>query len=300
VGALSFNWNSTTIFIRPGKSAGEPAQVFIDPANSYVTLKNEVVTSRYGTDVHAERREKENGDQVVVQGKIALGAEEHHIYKDISNPPLYAAINFKEFLRQRGIEVVGRVKMGTVPKDALLITDFEGEPLSKIILDMNKFSNNYIAEMLAKNLGATKSGKQGTMADGLKEIRNFLNSELHWSSDSYVLENVSGFTRKNSLTPKQFVEVLTWLEKHFSIFPEVLQSLPIAGTDGTLQKRIKSAQGFVRAKTGLLNGVVALSGFAGTKEGGIKRFAFIYNGSGQEGHVRDVFDSMASALTVER
>lgn len=291
VGALSFNWNSTTIYIRPGKSSGDKAKVFIDPENSFVVLKNEATTNSKGTDLTAERVESNGHDLVTVRGKIAVGAEEHHIYKDISSPPLYAAANFKEFLKQRGIEVQGEIKLGQVTKSAELASDLEGEPVYRIINDMNKFSNNYIAEMLAKNLG------QGHMSEGLKLIRSFLKDEFHWSDDSFSLANVSGFTRKNSFSPKQFVEVLSWMERHFTLYPEFLQSLPVSGTDGTLQKRMKnSAQGWVRAKTGLLNGVVALSGYAGSHDGTVKLFTFIYNGGGDEAHVRDTFDSMASAL----
>jgi serine-type D-Ala-D-Ala carboxypeptidase/endopeptidase (penicillin-binding protein 4) len=290
VGALSFDWNSTTIYVRPGKKSGDKARVFIDPENSFVVLKNETTTSTKGTDLTADRVESAGHDVVTVRGKIAVGAEEHHIYKDISNPPLYAAANLKEFLKQRGISVDGEIKTGSVPKSATLASDLEGEPLYRIINDMNKFSNNYIAEMLAKNLG------QGKMSEGLDLIRQFLKDELHWSSGDFNLSNVSGFTRKNSFTPKQFVGVLSWLERHFTLYPEFLQSLPVSGVDGTLHVRMKSAEGWVRAKTGLLNGVVALSGYAGSHDGTVKLFTFIYNGGGDEAHVRDTFDSMASAL----
>jgi D-alanyl-D-alanine carboxypeptidase/D-alanyl-D-alanine-endopeptidase (penicillin-binding protein 4) len=298
IGALSFDWNSTSIFIRPGKKAGDPANIFIDPVNKYVELKGEVKTSSHGTDLSAEKVSEESKDIFTVRGKIPTDSEEKHIYKNISSPPLYAAYNFKEFLSQRNITVDGGIKLGAVPKSAALRSDLEGEPLSRLITDMNKFSNNYVAEMLAKDLGAFKTGKVGRMADGLNEIRNFLQEELGWNPSSYVLANVSGFTRKNSLTPKQFVQVLSWVQKQFKLYPEFLQSLPVAGIDGTLQKRMKNggAEGWVRAKTGLLNGVVALSGYAGSHDGTVKVFTFIYNGHGDEGHVRETFDAMASSL----
>jgi len=290
VGALSFNWNSTTVYVRPGKAPGDRARVFIDPENSFVVLKNNVTTSSKGTDLSAERVSAESYDEINVKGKIAVGAEEYHIYKDISNPPLYAAANLKEFLKERGVFVEGGIRTGVVPKSATLAADLEGEPLYRIINDMNKFSNNYIAEMLAKNLGG------GHMPEGLKAIRQFLKDELGWSGAGFNLSNVSGFTRKNSFNAHQFVDVLLWFQRHFTFYPEFLQSLPVAGVDGTLQKRMKNSQGWVRAKTGLLSGVVALSGYAGSADGATKVFTFIYNGSGDEGQVRDTFDTLAAAL----
>jgi D-alanyl-D-alanine carboxypeptidase/D-alanyl-D-alanine-endopeptidase (penicillin-binding protein 4) len=297
VGALSFNWNSTTIYVRPSPNIGEKALVFIDPENKYVTLENKVTTSKSGTDVSANRVEQTGHDTIVVSGHIAIGAPEKHIFKNISDPPLYAGNCFREFLHQRQIEVDGEIKRGVVPSDARLVTEQKSEPISRLITDMNKFSNNYVAEMLAKDLGAVKTSSQGHMKDGVQQVRNFLVHKLKFASDDFNLVNVSGFTRKNSFTPEQFVSLLDWIQKQFTIYPEILQSLPIAGIDGTLEKRMKdtNAVRWVRAKTGLLNGVVALAGYAGGLSG-VDLFTFIYNGHADESHVRNTFDALAASL----
>ena len=299
VSGLSFNWDSTTIFVRPGKKVGDKAAAWVDPANDYVTLVNGITTAKTGTDLVAERKELESGDQITVSGKIGLNSEEKHIYKNVTHPALYAGVNFKEFLRQRGVDLAaGSVSRKVTPSSAKVLADEEGEPLSRLITDMNKFSNNFIAETLAKDLGAFKSGKQGHMGDGLNAVRDFLKTVMEWDEKDFSLQNVSGFTRKNSFTPKQFIELLGWLQRQFNIYPEFLQSIPVAGIDGTLGKRMKDSEavGWVRAKTGLLNGVVALSGLAGKHGDGVRLFTFIYNGHGDEAHVREVFDSLATAL----
>ena len=172
-------------------------------------------------------------------------------------------------MKQRGVEFSGggTVEKGVTPSSARLVTDEEGEPLSRLILDMNKFSNNFIAETLAKDLGAFKSGKQGHMSDGLNAIRDFLEQRNGMEKlGLQSLANVSGFTRKNSFATQTICGAFVVGSKTILNFiRNILQSLPIAGVDGTLHKRMLSSEtaGWVRAKTGLLNGVVALSGFAG-------------------------------------
>jgi D-alanyl-D-alanine carboxypeptidase/D-alanyl-D-alanine-endopeptidase (penicillin-binding protein 4) len=85
---------------------------------------------------------------------------------------------------------------------------------------------------------------------------------------------------------------------NFRLQPELMSSLPIAGIDGTLKARMKGsiAEGWVRAKTGYLNDVVSLAGYAGTVKGDIFSFVFIYNGSVEEAKVRKAFDEMATTL----
>lgn len=296
---LSFNWNSTTIYVRPAREAGEPAQVFIDPENDYIILKTKVATSKKGTDIQVEREFADGHDVVTVTGKIAVGSEEHHIYKNVTEPALYAGYNLKAFLHQRGVEVEGKVVKGKTPSDADLLSEVSSDRLYQVITSMNKFSNNFIAEMLAKGMAAELSGKQGTMDVAVAKIRDFLKTEVGFEGGSFQLENVSGFTRKNEFSPRQFVSLLTWARDQFSLAPEFMQSLPVAGVDGTLEKRFKGMAGErkVRAKTGLLNGVVALSGYAGRKRGEDIIFAFIFNGNENEAHVRDIFDGLASTLT---
>ena len=89
------------------------------------------------------------------------------------------------------------------------------------------------------------------------------------------------------------------MQSDFSIFPEYVSALPIAGLDGTLKKRMKNLQhfGWIRAKTGLLNGTVGLAGFVGMEHAHAAVFAFIYNGSsGAEEKARNLFDKVAEEL----
>lgn len=299
-GAMSFNWNSVNIFVRPGKKAGEPAVIFADPENQYIRLKSKVETTGAGgkTNVSVERDEdtKGPGDIVIVNGKIALDSPEVVVFKNITQPDLWAGYNLRSFLLQRGIEVKGAIKAGATPAKAKLMAEAESKPIQDILSDMNKFSNNYVAEMLAKNIAAANN-PPGTIEKGMKYLTDYM-AKIGVPATQYELYNPSGLTRDNKASAFALWKVLNDMKFQFRYQPEFVTSLPIAGIDGTLKKRMKDgpAERWVRAKTGYLNGVVSLAGYAGRKDGTVIPFVFMYNGSADESEVRALFDRLATAL----
>jgi D-alanyl-D-alanine carboxypeptidase/D-alanyl-D-alanine-endopeptidase (penicillin-binding protein 4) len=113
-------------------------------------------------------------------------------------------------------------------------------------------------------------------------------------ADQYRLNSPSGLSRENKMSAFAMWKVLQHLRNDFQVQPEFLTSLPIAGVDGTLKKRMKGSPGerWVRAKTGFLTGVVALAGYAGLEDGRVITFTFIYNGSTDETKIRAFFDNL--------
>jgi D-alanyl-D-alanine carboxypeptidase/D-alanyl-D-alanine-endopeptidase (penicillin-binding protein 4) len=294
VGAMSFNWNSVNLFVRPGKVGG-PAQVTVDPENDYVRLVNHAKTaSSGGNKLIADRNEEKKfpGDMVLISGSISEKYPETAVFLSISQPDLWSGYNLKSFLSQRGITVTGTIKNGVLPDKADLRAESDSKSIEEILADMNKFSNNYVAEMLTKNLGSLKA-KPATLASGVAMINDHMVS-LGLPKDQYVIENPSGLTRENRMSPFAMWKILQHLRQDFQVQPEFLASLPIAGIDGTLKKRMKESQAerWVRAKTGSLNGVVSLAGYAGLKDGRVITFTFIYNGSTDETKIRAFFDQL--------
>jgi D-alanyl-D-alanine carboxypeptidase/D-alanyl-D-alanine-endopeptidase (penicillin-binding protein 4) len=304
LGAMSMNWNSVNVFVRPGTKAGEKARVFVDVASPYIKVRNETKTNLRGRgkSVTIERVAEKgfNGDVLFVTGSIALEHEELTVYKNITQPDLWAGFNLIEFLRQRGIVVGGKVRAGHVPKDATILATAESKSLSFIVADMAKWSNNYVADMLVKNLAAESGEIPATIATGLERVLKYLDG-VGIKRGDYQFVNAAGFTRKNKMTPRQMGKVLETVRSDFVIFPEYLQALPIGGVDGTLRNRMKGsrAEHWVRAKTGLLNGVASLSGYAGRGSGQIIAFSFFYNGGGALDRVRNLFDQMSAHLVEE-
>lgn len=290
VGAMSFNWNSINVFVRPGE-VGKPAKVFLDPENGYTKLVNKTKTIKgSGNGIAVSRNGASSGDTITVSGTIGSEKGEVVIYKNITKPDHWAGENLKAFLAQRGVVVTGKVKTGATPSSAKVAAEAESKPIEHLLADMNKFSNNYVAEMLTKNL-ASQTRKPATLSHGIARITEHLKS-LGVSDAEMTFVNPSGLTRDNRMSAKGLWKVLHHLRQDFRIQPELLTSLPIAGVDGTLKRRMvgSSAERWVRAKTGLLTGVTALAGYAGRKDGTVFTFVFIHNGSRDESRTRRLFD----------
>lgn len=286
VAALSFNWNSVNVFVRPGK-AGVPAAVFADPKNDYIELINRVTTANK-TDLRVERKSKTKHDQLIVSGTIAVGALEQVVYKSITHPDYWAGENFKVFLNQQGIAYKGTVQIKTVPSSAQLLVTYKSKPLRDLVTDMAKFSNNYVAEMLTKALSTKKPAE---LRSGVERIRQWL-VKKNWNAKNFVFENPSGFSHDNKFRAEDLGKLLVELRSDFSLSPEFMVSLPVAGIDGTLKKRLKDMPASVRAKTGYLDGIIGLAGYY-QKNGEQRAFVFMYNGPSKfDSQVRDVFDEI--------
>lgn len=296
--AMSFNWNSINVFVRPGLKVGDAASVFLDPENSYTELKADVKTVKAGGEasVDVERDETKTGDVVIVRGKIPVDSKEITVFKNITKPDLWSGSQLKSFLAQRGVQVSGGVKSGETPRDARVLAEAESKPVEQMIADMNKFSNNYVAEMLTKNLGVIRS-TPGSIEKGMEIVNEYMKA-LGNPTGEFKLQNPSGFTRANRLSAKALWNVLWDMKSQLLFEPEFLTSLPIAGVDGTLKKRMKGtpAERWVRAKTGYLTNVVSLAGYAGRPDGRVIPFVLIYNGSADEGKVRSAFDQVMQVL----
>lgn len=304
IGAMSFNWNSVNIFVRPGKKKGERPQIFADPQNNYIRVINnaKTVDSKKSTRLTVKRVTNPDktfgGNTIRVSGEIGVGAEEKVFYKSITDPEIWSGYNLRAFLERRGIEVTGKVRKGTFPVgDKKVLADVESHTVEKMVKDMMKFSNNYVAEMLVKQIAATKVAPPGSIPEGMNRVRKFVAES--GIAEGIEIFNPSGLTRKNKFQPKALHDYLISLRGHFDIFAENISAYPLAGIDGTLEKRMRgtSAEGWVRAKTGMLSGVIGLAGFAGRRDGQTYNFVFLYNGNHEKiWSARDLFDQMAVIL----
>ena len=303
VSALSFNWNALTLTIAPGETPGAPARVRVDPPSDYLRIHNSArtVPGSAISKLVASRRPGDDhpGDTLVVSGEIGLNADPFEGYRNITRPDLWAGANLKLYLGYRGIAVDGEVRPGPVAPGSRLLARVQGRPVEQLLVDMNKVSSNFIAEMLTKNLGARRA-PPGTMAGGMAVLNGYM-ATLGLAPSHYLLTNPSGLTRQNRLSATALVRVLDDMAGDFRVANEFLASLPIAGIDGTLENRMTAtpARGWVRAKTGYIDGAVSLAGFAGHASGhgpGRVTFAFVYNGPEPAYRVRALFDRLSAAL----
>ncbi len=294
VSALSFNWNSISIYVRPGARPGSPARVYTDPDLPIIKINNSAkTTSRKKSSLEVERKYDDQNIVINVKGAVSVSKDEKAVYKSIKDPSLWTGRSFVQLLNRAGIDYQGTVKMGVTPSDAIEIVEKKSWSMARVMAALSKFSNNFVAEVLTKQLGK-KNGQPGNINDGLEKIVNFL-KEKGWKPSDFEFVNPSGFTRENKMRPDLLGQLLVDARKRFDYSPEFLASLPISGTDGTLKSRMKQTmRGKVRAKTGYLTGVVALAGYMEARDGGEPlTFVFLYNGPyKQDWKVRAMFNRL--------
>lgn len=298
ISAMSFNWNSVNVYVRPGNKVGDKASVHADPENDLVQVDNKVKTvgANQRTRISVRRVSLGQGkEKIVVQGQIPYGQPEKVYYKNVTHPSLWSAANLKSALEIRGVQVKGKIKRGTTPEGALVLAEVESKPLSQIVQDMMKFSNNYVAEMLTKHLALAQGAPQGNMDAGMEALRTYVSS-TGVLKDHFQLVNPSGLTRDNRFRPVDFLKILEAIQRDFLISPETMASFPLSGLDGTLKSRLKNLPGRVRAKTGMLSGVIGLAGWMEGSEGPLL-FVFLYNGKDHlTESAKDLFDQMLETL----
>ena len=187
-----------------------------------------------------------------------------------SDPAKTAAQRFRDALRKDGISIGNSVAAATVPPSAIQVADFTSPTMSDIVQDTNVPSNNYLAEMLLKDVGG-QFGDTGSTAGGIAVVKRFAAQQ----GARFAGENGSGLTRRNKASPKSVVKVLDSMievDENTSEDAQAAQrqmrdawvgSLAVAGRSGTVARRMRgtAARGRCHLKTGTLNGVSALSGY---------------------------------------
>lgn len=275
-GALSFNFNTVTVYVRPGKKPGDRPWVVVDPDIEYFRVRNRAVTTgskRSRRKLIVDRRGHKNYDEILIKGRVPKNVARKKFFLNVTDPEWYTALAFKRFLNQAGVQVRGKVKRGRVPRGALMLVDHESRPLGEILRGLNKFSNNFIAEQILKTLAAQFIGEPGNTENGLLLLQDYM-QELGFNPDQYRMVDGSGLSKANLITPDQVVALLEDAHDDLSIFPEFISALGVMGLDGSVIDRMhnqKEAQK-IRVKTGTLNHVSALSGYYQSNEG--ERFAF--------------------------
>ncbi len=297
VGAASMNWNSINVFVRPGPNVGAPAQVFIDPEVPLIKVTSRATTSKSANSLQVSRSTSGEGvEHIAVSGALPMVQTEKAYYKSVSRPDLWTGHQLKSFLSQRQIQVAGNVVAKSCEKAARVLADWESKPTGLMVADMMKYSNNFVAEMLTKQLAVAAGELPGTLSRGLVEIRASL-KKIGLEEKNFVLVNPSGLTRENRLRAVDIVQILRHLSVQALYGPEAMAAFPLSGLDGTLKSRLKSVAGSVRAKTGMLKGVVGLAGYVKGRSGRVFYFAFLFNGKTDKGEeARILFDQLAQQI----
>ena len=303
-GAVSLNFNTLRVLVRPTRP-GAAAHVAVDPPSEYVRLLAGVATVAAGASrVSATATALPGRLAIEVRGQIRAGAEPVELRRRVAEPALYAGHTLRAALARYGVRIDGKVRRGSAPASrgsqgpAILATR-ASEPLGVIVREVNKLSQNFMAEQLLKTLGAETRGAPGTTASGLEAVADEL-ARIGVPRGAFTLQNGSGLGDASRLSAAQIVAVLRAAWHDFRIAPDFVASLALAGADGTLGHRLigTPAERLVRAKTGTLDGVTALSGYVGGIAGAARgplAFSVLIAGA-PGGQARPIADKIAAEL----
>ncbi len=192
----------------------------------------------------------------------------------VDDPASAAAGAFAKELEKAGIRVAGKAGVGVTPPNAAPLAGVLSEPLAQIVSWMNQESDNFVAEMLLKGLGA-RLGRGGTTAAGAEVVSTILR-RLGVPLRGVRLADGSGLSVRDRLTPEALAALLIAAWNNPGLHGPFLASLAVAGESGTLEDRLEKppARGRVFGKTGTTNRASSLSGYVGSRYA----FAVIMNG----------------------
>jgi D-alanyl-D-alanine carboxypeptidase/D-alanyl-D-alanine-endopeptidase (penicillin-binding protein 4) len=277
--ALSLNYNSVTVFVKPG-NAGEKAHVYTEPRSSYFAINNQTKTVKAGQrTANATVQNKGDKIEITVTGQMATTDSGATIYRAITEPSIYAGTIFKDLLERTGVKIAGNVEKKTCGVEWTELVRFQSKPLTQILQGMNKFSNNFIAESLMYHLGERPSTQAG-----LEKMRAWYKSK-NIPTQNVTVDNASGLSRSNSVTPIFLWSLYAYGRNTFQTYPDLMASFPVSGLDGTLRRRFRNdkTQGLIRAKSGSLRNTVSLVGSVQTAQKGELLFVFLFDTRGKSG-----------------
>jgi D-alanyl-D-alanine carboxypeptidase/D-alanyl-D-alanine-endopeptidase (penicillin-binding protein 4) len=310
VSALSFADNQVAASLKPGERIGDPAVLDLEPDTGCLTVSSSVETTEAAPSASAPpagddetvRLEREPGsNDVLLTGRLPMGGTWSGRLA-VADPARCAARALRGALEAKGIRVAGGLSTSRdpLPPDARVLAAHDGPSMAEMIRVVNKESQNLHAEMLLRLVGLKVKG-EGSVAKGREAVAQ-LAKRLGVPDEGWGLTDGSGLARTDLLTPRGLVALLAAMDRHphAAAFRD---SLPIAGVDGTLEKRMKGtpAEGRVTAKTGSLRQANALAGYVTTVRGERLAFAIVVNDhEGKSHEAVAAIDAIAAVLATAR
>jgi D-alanyl-D-alanine carboxypeptidase/D-alanyl-D-alanine-endopeptidase (penicillin-binding protein 4) len=284
-GALQYNEDTAALVVSPGAVPGAPALVQLSPGSGLVVV-NHAVTGAAGSADTIDFRRSIDHPVLEITGSTPQGVATEPRAVAVVNPTVFFVRALKEALVTGGIAVSGEaVDMDDIapelqmrpPEETRTLASTQSPPLRAVASVLMKHSQNLYAETLLKALGAAKGGL-GTAEGGRLAVRSVLE---RWGvpPDSYIMYDGSGLSRYDYVTAETLTNVLEQMYRDPQHREAFLETLPVAGKDGTLNKRLKRtrAEGNALAKTGSIANVRSLSGFLRTRDGEMLVFSILAN-----------------------
>jgi serine-type D-Ala-D-Ala carboxypeptidase/endopeptidase (penicillin-binding protein 4) len=303
ISAIVVDDNTVALTLTPGEQAGNPVQAAVTPATTDFMVENDVTTSAADSKPDLTLTRDPGSNLVVVKGSLPARSTPRKLILAIEEPAQHAAATLKRLLEERGVRVAGiaRARHASAKQggDPVVLVEHVSVPLGDALKLINKISQNLHTEMLLRTV-ARQSGLWTTPDDLMKVPVDFY-AAAGLAPGDVIQTDASGLSRHDLVTPRAIVTLLSFAQKQ-SWFGPYYASLPVAGVDGTLEDRMKNtpAAGRIHAKTGSVEHVRTLSGFAETPGGRRLIFSFLGNNQGGKSHeAADALTGLCVAMLEE-
>jgi len=284
VSALIVNDNTFALTLRPAARVGDSARITLTPPFENFAIDNHVVTTERG-ERKIELYRSASGHELHLWGTIPKSDAGYMQELAIGDPALYAAEVLRDALLRRGISIRGDAvarhwfpdeTTSGPPKLEVVLAEHRSPPLFDLLQVVDKVSQNLHAEMFLREV-AVASGRPGSREAGLAAMGEFLTG-AGISRDEYQFTDGSGLSRATLVSPTAITQLLAYMNES-PHSEEWRNLLPIGGEDGTLGSRFtgRPEARAIHAKTGTLDHVKAMSGYADTTANGRIAFSLLVN-----------------------
>jgi D-alanyl-D-alanine carboxypeptidase/D-alanyl-D-alanine-endopeptidase (penicillin-binding protein 4) len=318
VSAIAFNDNTISIEVQPGVRPGDPASVSVEPWAARENLTDAISTSPADEKPALAVVRQPGPDFILLRGSIPLGHVPIKLDLAMTEPAESAARALKQLLEARGVRITGGISVRHAPppesmeavdpppgpvapqppvdSNSIVLAEHMSPPLLEIVRVTNKVSHNLHAELLLRTVARERAGTGSTEA-GINVEQDFLKTAGIADGD-VVFSDGSGLSRDNLVTPRAVVALLRYAATQMW-GADYVSTLGIAGVDGTLETRMTgtAAAGLIQAKTGAIEHVRSMSGYATTLRGEHIVFAIFGNNNPQHGRdATEAIDAIGVAM----
>lgn len=310
--ALSYADNIATLQIKPAAQAGWRPEISLVDGADGIAIVNEAQTVGRGRSWINATRTAYDGP-VLVRGQVSRGTVSILRTIPVSDPPRYAAAVFRQILLGKGIQVTGGVQSVTRESESpvtgrvvfapaldsappvRVLAIYQSPPLIDVLDIINKKSHNLMAEQTLRTVGRVAQG-EGSAEGGYKAVLQLLEKETGSEPRDLTMDDGSGLSVLNRASARTIVHLLSFMAKS-PMWDEYWETLPEAGVAGGLRRMHGTpAQRNLKAKTGTIDRVSALSGYVRAANGERLAFSIISNNVPSTWRAKRVEDAIGSRL----
>ncbi len=304
VGSAAIN-----VTVKPGKKVGAPVEVSVSPSSAAVKIESSATTieGKRLDKLVVESKAGSGGTRIVVTGGLGVSAKPQGTKRRVYGASLIAADLFVRQLGTAGIDFKGKIRsvqaddadpVGAAGEIVREIARIESRPLSELVATINQNSNNFMAEVVFKQLGGKDGpGTRAATWERAVEATTKALKGLGIAETSFQIVNGSGLYDATKVTPDGMTALLVAMNGDNARHTAFRNSFAVSGESGTLRHRLKSLGGRVRGKTGTLDNALTLSGYLDRPDCRLA-FAVMVNGSigNDGGKVVKAIDAFVSTI----